>query len=466
MLKDQNVLNQHKIEEIPKAPSFKKLLGPSFILLGLGLGSGELIMWPYLTSKFGMGIIWAAVAGITMQFFINMEIERYALVRGESIFVGLARFGKLFPFWFIFSTIIPWMWPGIITSSATILGNVLGITNTRLFSIILLILVGVILTLGPVLYKTQEFVQKYMILIGTPFIFLLVLVLAKAPDWSALGQGLIGKGLDYWFLPATIPFASFLGAIAYAGAGGNLNLAQSFYIKEKGFGMGKFAGRITSLLTGKSENIDLTGTKFEINDEQVSRFKKWWRLINIEHGIVFWAMGAITIVLLAFLSYLTVFGSGGVNNLSFVFSEALVIGQKTFPFVGSLFLIIASLMLFSTQLGVMDTTSRILTENLTLISPNKFPSSSIRRNFYVFLWIQIILGIIILAIGFSEPLTLLTLSAVLNALSMFVYIGLVAYLNYKKLEKPIRPSLFRMGVLLFMFIFFGFFSIKTLLSFL
>ena len=460
------MLKDHKIEEIPPAPSFKKLLGPSFILLGLGLGSGELIMWPYLTSKFGMGIIWAAVIGITMQFFINMEIERYALVRGESIFVGLARLGKFFPFWFIFSTIVPWMWPGIITSSALILGNVLGITNIKIFSIILLILVGIILTLGPVLYKTQEFVQKYMILIGTPFIFILAILLAKSPDWAALGQGLIGKGADYWFLPAAIPFASFLGAIAYAGAGGNLNLAQSFYIKEKGFGMGKYAGRITSLLTGKSEDMDLTGTKFEINDSQVSRFKKWWKLINIEHGIVFWAMGALTIIMLAFLSYLTVYGSNGGNDLSFVFNEALILGQRTIPFVGTIFLIVAGLMLFSTQLGVMDTTSRILTENLTLISEKRFPPSTIRKNFYIFLWLQIILGVIILSVGFTQPLALLTLSAVLNAFSMFVYTGLVGYLNFKKLEKPIRPSLFRMGVLVLMFIFFGYFSVKTLLSFL
>lgn len=458
------MLKDHNIAEIPPAPSFKKLLGPSFILLGLGLGSGELIMWPYLTSKFGMGIIWAAVLGITMQFFINMEIERYALVRGESVFVGLARLGKIFPFWFILSTIVPWMWPGIITSGATLLGSVLGIGNVTVFSIILLILVGVILTLGPVLYKTQEFIQKYMIVIGTPFVLVLSLFLAKTPDWVSLGEGLIGKGDGFWFLPAAIPFASFLGAVAYAGAGGNLNLAQSFYVKEKGFGMGKFAGRITSLLTGKSENISLTGTKFEINDEQVSRFKRWWKLINIEHGIVFWAMGMLTIVLLAFLSYLTLFGQNGTSDISFVIKEASVLGTRTLPIIGTVFLVIAGMMLFSTQLGVMDTTSRILAENLTLVSEKKFPPETIRKNFYIFLWIQILAGVVILLLGFDQPLALLTLAAVMNAVTMFVYIGLITYLNFKKLEKPIRPSLFRVGVLALTFIFFGFFTIRTLIS--
>ena len=70
---------------------------------------------------------------------------------------------------------------------------------------------------------------------GVPFIFVLTLILAKGSDWISLAQGLIGNGDGYWFLPVGIPLASFLGAFAYAGAGGNLNLAQSFYVKEKGY---------------------------------------------------------------------------------------------------------------------------------------------------------------------------------------------------------------------------------------
>lgn len=48
-------------KELSQPPSFKKILGSSFIILGLGLGTGELILWPYLASNFGLGIIWGAV---------------------------------------------------------------------------------------------------------------------------------------------------------------------------------------------------------------------------------------------------------------------------------------------------------------------------------------------------------------------------------------------------------------------
>src|SRR3990167_8068670 len=204
------MLDGHRVEKMPEAPRFRKLLGPSFILLGLGLGSGELILWPYLASSYGMGIIWAAILGVTLQFFMNMEIERYTLVRGESIFVGFARLSKFLPVWFIFSTLVPWMWPGIITSSAVMLGGLFGIADTSLLAIILLLFVGTILTLGPVLYKTQETFQKVILLFGTPFILILTFFIAKGTDWQSLALGIVGKGDGFWFLPAGISIASFL----------------------------------------------------------------------------------------------------------------------------------------------------------------------------------------------------------------------------------------------------------------
>lgn len=40
-------LKKIKTNTLPKAPPLKSLIGPSFIILGLGLGSGEIILWPF-----------------------------------------------------------------------------------------------------------------------------------------------------------------------------------------------------------------------------------------------------------------------------------------------------------------------------------------------------------------------------------------------------------------------------------
>jgi Mn2+/Fe2+ NRAMP family transporter len=452
--------------DLPDPPSLKKLIGPSFILLGLGLGSGELILWPYLSSNFGLGVIWAAVLGITFQFFLNMEIARYTLVTGESIFVGLSRkFKKLSPVWFIFSTLIPWMWPGIIAASATVLAAAFGITYSSYLAIVLLLLIGVILSLGSVIYKTQETLQKAIILIGIPFIFIVTALFAKAPDWQALVQGLVGKGDGFWFLPAAIPLATFLGAFAYAGAGGNLNLSQSYYVKEKGYGMGKFSGRLTSIIRGKKEDVKLEGERFNPTKENVDKFKIWWKRINIEHLIVFWGTGALTMLVLSLLAYTTVFGKPDISTgITFVVEESIVIGQQTIPFLGKLFLVMAGVMLFGTQFSVFGSTSRIMSENLIILSPKKFKIENSSKYFYFFLWLQILAGIVILLLGFNEPLTLVVTGAVLNAITMFFYSGMVLALNRSSLDKKIRTSNIRSLVVGAAFLFYLSFTIFTIIQ--
>jgi len=445
----------------PKAPAFTKLIGPSFIILGVGLGSGELILWPYMTSNFGLGIIWAAVIGITFQFFINMEIERYTLVTGESIFTGFKRrYGRFAPVWFIITTFVPWMWPGIIAASATVFARALGLEYSGIIGIILLIAQGILYSMGKIIYQTQETVQKLIILIGVPFVFLLALYFATVSDWITLGQGLIGEGEGFRFLPKALPFATFLGALAYAGAGGNLNLAQSMYVKEKGYGMGKYSGRITNIFKGKNEKVRLTGFSFAHTKQNQYNFKDWWKKINLEHGIVFWFTGAVTMILLSLLAYSLVYGHEGVEtSINFVLLEAQVLTQNTSAILGTVFLIIAGIMLFGTQFSVFGSNARIMSENLVLTSPKKFKIQNISKYFFIFLWIQILSGIVIFAVGFTEPLALVVTGAVLNAMSMFIYSGLVLYMNSKDLPEGTRPKLWRKLVVFAAFAFYGGFSI-------
>jgi hypothetical protein len=459
-------LNPLAKAELPQALPLRKLIGPSFIILGVGLGSGELILWPYLASNFGMGIIWAAVLGITFQFFINMEIERYTLATGESIFVGLTRrFGKFAPYWFIATTLLPWIWPGILASSATVFAKAFGFAYSKYVGITLLIILGILYSLGRIVYQTQEKIQKAIILVGVPFVLLITLYFARNESWAALLQGLAGRGEGFNFLPVGLPIATFLGALAYAGAGGNLNLAQSLYVKEKGYGMAKYAGKITNVFAKKDEGdeIKLEGADFEKTPENLATFKLWWKRINLEHGIVFWATGAFTMILLSLLAYSTVYKNSGVEtSINFVIRESIVIGEKTGPFLGLFFLFMVGIMLFGTQFSVYGSNARIASENLVITNQKRFTTGNLSKYFYGFLWFQIIAGIAIFAAGFTEPLALVITGAVLNAISMFIYSGMVLYTNMTLLHKSVRPSGFRIAAVASAFLFYGGFSIYTI----
>ncbi len=440
-------------KDLPPPPPFKKLLGPSFIVLGLGLGSGEIILWPYLTSNHGLGMIWAILVGVFMQFFINMEVERYALIYGESIFVGFARWLRWLPLWFAISTLIGFGWPGIGLAGATLISRTIPASSPQTIGVITFIAIGVLLSIGKTLYKTVESLQKILIAVGTPAILLLTMYLAKSTDYSELLRGFVGQGPNYSFLPPSLSLATFLSALVYSGAGGNLNLTQSNYIRDKGYGMGIFADKIKNLFN-IDKSLKLTGATFPKTEKNLQNFSKWWRLTNLEHLLIFVVLGIITMVSLSFLAYVSSYGhANNLDGINFVINEAKFIADQTLPLIGTIVLIILGLMLTATQLTVLDSTSRIISENLLLLRGHA--AHHLPKMYYITLWSQIALGIGIFLLASSQPRQLITLSAVINAATMCIYILLLVIHHRTRLDPSLRPNLVRTIILIFSSLVFG-----------
>jgi hypothetical protein len=272
---------------------------------------------------------------------------------------------------------------------------------------------------------------------------------------------LIGQGNGYLFLPTGISLGAFLGALDYSGAGGNLNLAQSFYIRDKGYGMGRFADKITNIRS--TQNISLTGTTFPLTSKNLKNFQKWWKVINQEHFIVFWLLGLLTMLALGLLAYTTTSQhSNNQEGLNFLFNQASTISQKTYSFIGSAFLGLTGLMLLSTQLGILDSTSRIISENTHLL---KKKPGNLSKTYFLALWLQIVFGIAVFSLGFNQPQKLIILGAILNAFAMFIYTGILLYLNNFRLPKPLRPHPARNLILISSFMFLGYFCLQVLIPY-
>ncbi len=62
-------LPQAKYRDLPEPHGLRNYLGASIIILATALGSGELILWPYITTQVGLGLVWLSVVGISVQFF-------------------------------------------------------------------------------------------------------------------------------------------------------------------------------------------------------------------------------------------------------------------------------------------------------------------------------------------------------------------------------------------------------------
>ena len=172
-------------------------------------------------------------------------------------------------------------------------------------------------------------------------------------------------------------------------------------------------------------------------------------------------------LLLMILSFTTAFGLGGNTvGINFVINEGKIIGQNLTPAIGVIFLLVVSILLFQTQLGVMDSTSRIMAENVAIakLKRNSNQEINLAKIYHIFVWAQIAFGIVLFLFNIYEPKSLIIIGAVINAFAMFVHIGLVAWLNHKSLPKIFQPSLFRKIAIGIIFAFFGFFSIVVLLE--
>jgi hypothetical protein len=444
--------------DMPEPLPLKKVLGPSVILAGLGVGSGEYIIWPYMASIVGLGFLWAAVLSVTVQYFLNMEIERYTLATGETAIAGFVRFWKPWGILFCLFTVLPNMWPGWATSGVTILTFLMGGGNVPLITCGVLTAAGIALTVSPVVYQTLERAQFFKVGLTIVFLVLAIVMAISASAWAELPSMFteIGRLPDTNVLPVSL----VLSGLVFAGAGGVNNLAQSNWIRDKGFGMGVYIPRIVSPITGEEVAAPATGSMLRQDPENLRRFHAWWSVANKEQLASFWLICVFSITVFSTLAYSTVYGQkfAGGANLGFILAEGNALKAAIAPWFGTFFWIFGAVSLVLVALGILDYISRIIADVLKTVYLAKSQRWTESRIYFVAVWSTVAAGSVILLSGVNQPLLLLVIAACLNGMVMFVYSILLIQLNRRGLPPALRVRGTRLGMLIFATLFYGFFS--------
>jgi hypothetical protein len=433
------------------------------IILATAIGSGEVILWPYITTQVGFTFMWAAVVGFGIQFFLNMEIERYTLATGESAITGFSRFWK--PWWWLFVVfaLLQNFWPGWATGAATAATFVFDMGEDAPvvpITIAALVAIGLTLTLSPVVYQTVEKIQGFLVVLILLFVIIAIPTATTGQAWGALftdGVGFpIGGSLD---------IALLLGALAFAGAGGANNLVQSNYIRDKGMGMGAHMPRIVSPITGHEEAKPSLGYIFPTDAENMRRWRGWWKVANWEQFLTFFVIGVLTLVILSVLAYSTL-GVGQVSDqdLAFLRLEGEVLQDTVAPWFGTAFWIAAIIALFTTNLGILDYTSRLIADQFKINALRDSAVWTESRIYAATVWLMILLGSVILLAGVDQPFLLVVIASSIAGVQMFIYSGLLIMLNRRGLPKELRIGGIRLAVLAVSFLFFGFLSVLLVLD--
>ena len=300
-------------------------------------------------------------------------------------------------------------------------------------------------------------------------------VVVRPDAIGAMAEGSVSIGEMPDLKTPGLSLMMLLGALAFAGAGGTTNLGQSNFIKDKGYGMGKYIGRITSPITGQEEAISDIGYHFKHTPENMARWRAWWRAANIEHLLSFLLTCVVCLCLMSLISYSLFYDSNGdlvagsgkySKGLNFVWGQAVALQGFSARLGGALkvaFLLMGVAVLLTTELGVLDVVSRISADivKVNWLRDNTWWTQS--RLYYVFLWSEIGLGVLILSIpGMGEPLLLFKISAAMNGIVMLIYAVLLLYMNNKILSRSLSMSPLRFVALIWAAAFFGYFGFQAL----
>ncbi len=470
-----------KYRDMPEPIPWQRMVGPSIILAGLALGSGEYILWPKIVHSTGFVFFWACLLGVVTQFFVNLEIERWTLVTGESAITGFCRLSRQWSWIFLILNVVPWAWPGWATGSAQIAswmmfgaerdaaGTVIAEAQyTSPIAIGLLLLSGVVLTAGPVVYNTVEKLQTYLVGMILVLVAIIGACIIRPDAVMALASGLANFGTMPELAGTGLTTTTLLGALAFAGAGGTMNLSQSNYIKDKGYGMGHYIGRITSPLTGNEEAISETGYHFRHTPENMSRWRTWWLAANFEHFCSFLMTCVVCLVFLSLISYSLFYDANGQmrpegkaagDGFRFVWAQGELLSQHSFGwFLKPAYLLAGMALLLTTELGVLDASSRISADIMKVNFLRDDDRWSVSRLYFFFLWGEIVLGSAILLFVTKEPLAQLQTAAAMNGTVMFLYSVLLLYLNAKILPRSLSITPLRFVAVIWSCAFFGYFT--------
>jgi hypothetical protein len=442
--------------DLPDPRGLRTYMGASVIILATALGSGELILWPYITTQVGIGLVWLSVVGITVQFFLNMEIERYTLVTGETAVTGFSRMWVGWSVIFVLGAILPNTIPGWASSGASLFTYIfnLGEGAIPIVATIFLVSIASSVTLSPVVYQVLEKVQAVLVIIILAFIALAIVIATDLSAWVGVvaeaPAGIANIG-GYW---EEVGALSLLAALSFAGAGGANNLVQSNYVRDKGMGMGIHIPNIVSPITGEEVAAPSLGYVPPDTEENRRRWQGWWKVANQEHLITFWGIGALLLVSLCVL----VFSSIGVQenigtDLEFVEDWAVAMGERIAPWFEYFFLIAGFVMLLSTNIGIMDYVARLTGDSLkvTVLRDSEFWSES--KLYVTAVWILAIGGSILVWTGI-EPIILLTMSAAGGFFVMAAYSILLNFLNRRHLPEYAKLKGWRSPVIVIVALFY------------
>lgn len=433
---------------IPKPESFKRFMlycGPVLFTTAMGLGTSEVILYPHLTAKYGTGWLGWVVLALFFQTVWGMELARWVVVSGEhgvqanARVISKAGSAILITLMMFLGLVIP-VWA---TAAASALWEVLKIpadikTATALWAIVTFILVFALIFFSRVARKWAEIISSVSLILCW-----IILVIAVFCGISKETVKDVAGGLINWNIPYDIDIWVFGSTVAWVGTGPGL-LWYTYWMRDAGWGMAKYTEPIPGWF-GEAKEYKTEGIlPQEDSPENVSNLKTWLRRSHWVIWIGYFLGSLITILIFVGLSDSILRPKGLVpQGFEVVKHQA----QFFVPVCGSIgaviFLIIAWLLFFNTQVGMSESLVRQNADVTTTLF-----GMNIKKSYFIWwaIYLAISFGLVILLV-YRRDMSIfkyITYSAMTSAIALVVsmiatLIGSITL--YRTLPPQIRKTI-------------------------
>lgn len=483
---------------VPKPLGLKNLaglIGPGIVMCGIQIGGGEWLFGPDITAKYGGGLMWIATIAIITQAFYNIECGRYALYCGEPVFTGFMRTSPGPRFWMGVTLLLSltFLIPGLSTNAAVLLATLWldrppGLEDGTLVNGIAYACVGLVVLpvlVGGKVYDTLQFIMTikvfavlgFCLFIGVFFVsrqgwldvFSGFLKFGNVPVASASGGEEVVNLFSFFREHGALPTLSLtniamLGAFAgYAGGGGLSNSSYSNFVRDKGWGMGSQVGAIASAVGGHNISLSHTGKIFALTEENMQRWKGWWKYILTDQLLVwvpgcFMGMALPALMSIQFARQSEMFGAKEPIPYAqpLITSDGILHSTEAGSWAPTLWvisIIVGLLVFLPSQMSIVDDFARRWTDILWSGSRRirtMLKDHQVKNVYYTILFVYVfwtfVVTTIFLRFG-NAPTLMVTVIANFNNIALAVTAFHILYINCRLLPEPLRPAWYcRVGI--------------------
>ena len=264
----------------------------------------------------------------------------------------------------------------------------------------------------------------------------------------------------------------FLSAlVAISGSGGLSNTPISNYTRDQGWGMGHHVGAIPSVVGGHNIQLSHVGTVFEVNQNSLPRWKRWYRHVLRDQMCVwmpacFFGLALPSMLSVEFLPRGTVVADKWVAASMTADAVSQNVGGRLEPYFWFMTLFCGFLVLAPSMATSADGVVRRWVDVFWTASPQlrRLDPKNIRYVYFGVLSVYGVFGMTMLSL--QPPETLLLVATTIFNFALGISTWHTLWLNLVLLPKQLRPNWFvRVSLFLTGLFFLAIATVSTLAKF-